>query len=93
MTTPKPARKRKPPTEIRFAEESQAALKARLESEEGRRGLDAFAKLIIDLGVEQMPMDLMQALVEEKGQKTLKELWPDIVNAYFKALSNLAPRK
>ena len=39
-----------------------------------------------------MPTDLLEALVKEKGHATLKELWPDIVNAYFKALSNPAPR-
>jgi hypothetical protein len=91
--TPKPARKRRPPTQLIISEESKAALRARLESEEGQRCLDQFAKLIIDWAVEQMPTDLLQALVQEKGHATLKELWPDIVNAYFKALSNPAPRK
>jgi hypothetical protein len=40
-----------------------------------------------------MPTELPHALVKEKGHETLKGLWPDIVNAYFKALSNPAPHR
>jgi hypothetical protein len=96
MDTAKPStagRKRRSPTQIFVSEESKAALDARLKSPEGQRGLDQFANLIIDWAIAQMPMDLLQVLVEEKGHATLKDLWPDIVNAYFKALSNPAPRK
>ncbi len=90
---PKPVRKRKPPTQLVISEESKAALEARLKSEEGQRCLDQFATLIIDWAVAQMPTDLLEALVKEKGHATLKEIWPDIVNAYFKVLSNPRPRK
>jgi hypothetical protein len=40
-----------------------------------------------------MPIDPQQALGTPEGQKVLEELWPDIVNTYFKALSNPAPAK
>jgi hypothetical protein len=40
---PKPVRKRKAPTQLLISEESQAALRARLDSEEGQRCLDEFA--------------------------------------------------
>ena len=90
---PNPARKRKPPTELKISEESQAALRARLDSEEGQRYLDQFAKLIAEWAVERMPAELLQGLVQEKGHETLKGLWPDIVNAFFRSLSNPAPRK
>jgi hypothetical protein len=90
---PKPVRKRKPPTQLVISEESKAALEARLKSEDGRRCIDQFVTLIVEWAVAQMPTDLLEALVKEKGHATLKEIWPDIVNAYFKALSNPRPRK
>jgi hypothetical protein len=80
-------------TQLIISEESKAALEARLESEDGRRCLDQFVTLIVEWAVAQMPTDLLEGLVKEKGHGTLKSLWPDIVNAYFKALSNAAPRK
>jgi hypothetical protein len=75
------------------SEESKAALRAHLDSEEGQRCLDDFAKLIVEWSAKAMPIELLQALVEEKGHETLKGLWPDIVSAFFKAHSSLAPRK
>jgi hypothetical protein len=86
-------RKRKLPTQLFISEESRVGLEARLASDDGQRCLDQFAELIIDWAIEQMPMDLMRALLEEKDHATLKSLWPDIVNAYFKALSNPRSRK
>jgi hypothetical protein len=93
VTQLKPVSKRKPPTQLIVSEESKAWLDARLKSEEGQRGLDQFATLIIEWAIAQMPTDLLEALVKEKGHATLKEIWPDIVDAYFKALSNPGPRK
>jgi hypothetical protein len=94
ITKPSTAgRKRRLPTQLFISEESKAALEARLQSDEGKRCLDQFAALIVEWAVAQMRTDLLQALVEEKGHATLKELWPDIVNAYFKALGNPASRK
>jgi hypothetical protein len=91
--TPTPKRKRKPPTQLLISEESKAALRARLDSEEGQRGLDEFAKLIAEWAAKSMPTELLQAMGTTEGVKLLQELWPDIVNAFFKALSNPAPRK
>jgi hypothetical protein len=89
----KPARKRKPTTQLLISEESKAALRARLDSEEGQRCLDDFARLIADWAVEAMPTELVQALGTDEGSSLLKDLWPKIVDAYFKALSNPSPRK
>ncbi|MGA2022033.1 MAG: hypothetical protein ABSH02_15690 [Candidatus Sulfotelmatobacter sp.] len=91
--TPKLVRKRKPPTQLLISEESKAALKARLESEEGRRCLDDFAKVIAEWAAKSMPIELLEGLGTTEGQKILQELWPDIVDAFFKAHSSLAPRK
>ncbi len=85
-------RKRKPPTELRISEESKAAMRARLDSEDGQRCLDEFALLIAKWAAKSMPTDLLGALVKEKGHATLKSLWPDIVNAFFRAHSSVAPR-
>ena len=89
----KPVRKRKVPTQLRISEESKAALRARLDSEEGQRYLDDFAKLIADWAAKAMPSELLQALGTPEGNKLLQELWPDIVNSFFKAHTSLAPRK
>jgi hypothetical protein len=83
--TPTLARKRKPPTQLLISEESKAAMRARLDSEEGQRCLDEFAKIIAEWAAKSMPMELLQALDTPEGQKVLEELWPDIVNAFFKA--------
>jgi hypothetical protein len=89
----KPVRKRRASTELRISEESKAELQARLQSEEGQRYLDEFAKIIAEWAAKSMQMDLLQVLVEENGHATLFSLWPDIVNAFFKACSNPAPGK
>jgi hypothetical protein len=34
---------------------------------------------------------LLEGLGTSEGKKILEEIWPDMVNAYFKALSNPAP--
>jgi hypothetical protein len=44
--TAKPVRTRKPPTQLLVSVQSEAALKARLDSEEGQRCLDEFVTLI-----------------------------------------------
>jgi hypothetical protein len=93
MDDPKPTRRRKPPTQLIVSEQSKAAMKARLDSEEGQRCLDELAKIIAEWSAKSMPPDLLQALVEEKGHATLKDLWPEIVTAFFKACSNPAPRR
>jgi hypothetical protein len=89
----KPVRKRKVPTQLLISEESKAAMRARLDSEEGQRCLDDFAKLIAEWAAKSMPIELLQVLKYPEGRKILEELWPDIVNAFFKAHSSLTPRQ
>ena len=84
-------RKRRAPTQLLISEKSKAALRARLDSEEGQRCLDEFAKLIAEWAAKSMPTELLQALGTAEGAKL--QLWPDIVNAFFRAHSSLAPRK
>jgi hypothetical protein len=89
----KPLRKRRARTELRTSEESKAATQAHLQSEEGQRCLDEFARVIADWATKLMPLELLQTLGTPGGRKVLEELWPDIVDAFFRAHSSLAPRK
>jgi hypothetical protein len=70
-----------------------AALQARLNSAEGQQWLNEFAKMIAEWAATAMPTELLQALGTRQNPDLLKEFWPDIVDAYFKALSNPVPRK
>jgi hypothetical protein len=88
-----PARKRKAPTKLLISGESKAALRARLDSEEGLRCLAEFAKLLAESAAKMMPTEILDALDTDEGHQVIDELWPDVVHAYFKARCNPAPRK
>lgn len=89
---PKPTRGRNVPTQLNISEESLASLKARLNSAEGQQWLNEFASMIAEWAATAMPTELLQALGARENLDTLKELWPTIVDAYFKALGNPIPR-
>jgi hypothetical protein len=89
---PKAVRKRKTRTQLIVSEESKAVLRTWLDSDEGQRRLDEFTRVITEWAAEAMPTELLQALGTREDLETLKELWPDIVDAYFKALC-APPRK
>jgi hypothetical protein len=89
----KSTRTRKPPTQLILSEEFKQHMEDRMKSEEGKRGLNEWAGIIADWAVEQMPQELLEGLSSSEGKKILEDIWPDIVNAYFKALSNPGPRK
>jgi len=89
----KSTRKRKQPTQLILSDEFKQHMEARMKSEEGKRALNEFAGIIADWAFEQMPRGLLEGLASCEGKKILEEIWPDIVNAYFKALSNPRPRK
>jgi len=89
----KPVRKRKPPTQLILSDEFKQHMEARMKSEEGKRALNEWAGIIADWAFEQMPQELLEGLSTREGKKILEEIWPDIVNAYFKALSNPAARQ
>jgi len=88
----KAARTRNVPRQLKVSEESLASLKARLNSAAGQRWLDEFTRMITEWAARSMPTGLLQALGERENLDMLKELWPDIVDAYFKALGNPTPR-
>jgi hypothetical protein len=88
-----PPRKRKPRTQLILSDDFKQRMDARMKSEEGKRALNEWAGIIADWAFEQMPGELLEGLASREGKKILEEIWPDIVNAYFKALSNPRPRK
>lgn len=59
-----------------MSEQSQAGLKARLDSEEGQRCLDEFVTLIAEWAAKSMPVELLQASGTPEGGKVLQKLWP-----------------
>jgi hypothetical protein len=86
-------RKHKALGAILISGESKATMWARLGSEEGQRCLAEFAKLLGQWAAKMMPTEILRALGTAEGDKVVDGLWPDVVNAYFKARSNPAPRK
>jgi hypothetical protein len=49
------------------------------------------ASVIADWAAKSMPIQLLQDLSIPEGRKVLEDLWPDMVNAFFKAHSTLSP--
>ena len=78
-------RKRKTLGVMLISEESKAKLRARLDSEGGRRCLKEFAKLLEDWAAEMLPAEILRALESTEAHEVIDELCPDVVNAYFKA--------
>jgi hypothetical protein len=65
-------------------------MQANLQSEEGQRCLDEFASVIAEWAAKYIPIQLRQDLDTPEGRKELREFWPDIVDAFFKAHSTLS---
>jgi hypothetical protein len=63
---------------------------ALLNSPEGQHWLNEFVTWIAEWVATAMPNELLQCIGAGGNLNTLKELWPDIVDAYFTAVSNLA---
>ena len=89
----KPTRKRKSPTQLILSDDFKLHMEVRMKSEEGKRALSDWAGIIADWAFGQMPRDLLEGLASREGKKILEEICPDIVNAYFKALSSPRPRQ
>jgi hypothetical protein len=80
----KSIRKRKPPTQLILSPELKQHMEARMKSEEGKRALKEWAGIIADCAFEQMPQGLLEGIASREGKQTLEEIWPDIVNVYFR---------
>ena len=62
-------RKRKALGVMLISEESKAKLRARLDSEEGQRCLDEFAKLLEDWAAEMLPAEILRALESTEAHR------------------------
>ena len=74
--------------DLRIDEASQAALKERLASPEGRAALDSLVTIIARAVARNLPPGFDPALDTPEGRAALHAAWPDIVAA---ALFSRAP--
>lgn len=58
--------------------ESKAWLEARLKTPESQRCFDELVSIIVEWAVAQMPVNMLQVLIGEKRQPTIKSPWSDI---------------
>ncbi len=68
---------------LRIDEASQAALKARLASPEGRAALDELARIIAGACVRSLPEGTDLGLDTPEGREAFRAAWPDIVDAFL----------
>ncbi|MGH7746168.1 MAG: hypothetical protein ACREQ5_15600 [Candidatus Dormibacteria bacterium] len=68
---------------LRIDEASQAALKARLASAEGRAALDELARIIAGAFARSLPDGTDLELDTPEGSEAFRAAWPDIVNAFL----------
>lgn len=71
---------------MRLAPGFHDALQARLATPEGKEAMGRLVGLIAEAMVKAMPPELVASMDTPAGQKVLKELWPEIVDAYFRGL-------
>jgi hypothetical protein len=69
--------------DLRIDEASQAALKARLASPEGRAALDELARIIAGAFVRSLPEGTDLGLDTPEGREAFRAAWPDIVDAFL----------
>ena len=69
--------------DLRIDEASQAALKARLASPEGRAALDELARIIAGAFARSLPEGTDLGLDTPEGREAFRAAWPDIVDAFL----------
>jgi len=70
-------------TDLRIDAASQAALKARLASPEGRAALDELARIIAGAFARSVPEGTDLGLDTPEGGEAFRAAWPDIVDAFL----------
>jgi hypothetical protein len=69
--------------DLRLDEASEAALKARLASPEGRAAVDALARIIAESFARSLPEGTDLGLDTPEGKEAFRAAWPDIVDAFL----------
>jgi hypothetical protein len=67
-------------------------LRSRFETPEGKAAIERLISLIVEYAIDVLPADLLASSTTAEGKKALGELWPEIVEAYLRGLSNPRPR-
>lgn len=78
---------------LRLAPGFHEALQSRLATPEGKEAISGLIGLIAEAAVKAMPPELLSSFNTPEGKKALKSMWPEIVDAYFRGLSNPNPKK
>jgi hypothetical protein len=65
-----------------------ASFRAALDRPEAKEHLNSLISLIVEAFMRTVPNDMIPWLRTAEGEKELVESWPQIVDAYFKALCN-----
>lgn len=74
--------------DLRLAPVFHEALKARMATPEGKEAMNRLVGLIAEAAVKAIPPELLSSFSTREGKKALKAMWPEIVDAYFRSLSN-----
>jgi hypothetical protein len=69
--------------DLRIDEASQAALKARLASPDGRAALNGLARIIAGAFARSLPEGTDLGLDTPEGREAFRAAWPDIVDAFL----------
>jgi hypothetical protein len=69
--------------DLRFDEASEAALKARLASPEGKAAIDELARIIAEAFARSVAEGTDLGLDTPEGEEALRVAWPDIVDAFL----------
>jgi len=69
--------------DLRIDEASQAALKARLASPEGKAALNELARIIAGAFARSLPDGIDLGLDTPEGREAFRAAWPDVVDAFL----------
>ena len=69
--------------DLRIEEASEAALKARLASPEGKAAVDELARIIAEAFARSVPEGIDLGLDTPEGKEAFRAAWPDIVDAFL----------
>jgi hypothetical protein len=71
-------------TQLRLSPGFEEALRARLETPEGKAARDRLVDLILESLEKALPPELLTSLLADED--AFREMWPEIVKAYFRGL-------
>src|ERR1700730_13332553 len=74
--------------ELIVGESSLSVLRQRAGTREGKVALDEFIDLIAEWSFDIMTLEMREAVSSPEGMAEFIKLWPEVVDAYFKHLSN-----